>query len=116
MRTIPAQPVTAPITSREAARQHSVELIAAAALAMSSLSRANAQRHRFLASDTEELVSVASPQISSDDKSIVVMVARPNMKEDGTDSEIVPINIAAGEQRAVRASLEYDYADSRAGH
>ena len=68
---------------------------------------ANAQQRRFQVSDTEKLVSVADPQISPDDKSIAVTVARPNMKDDGTDSEIVLIDIATGEQRVLTSGHKH---------
>jgi len=76
-------------------------------LAMIFPSHASAQQHRFQVSDTEKLVSVADPQISPDDTSIAVMVARQNMKEDGTDSEIVLINIATGEQRVMTSGHKH---------
>lgn len=82
-------------------------VIAFLALAMILPTRAKAQQHRFQVSDTEKLVSVADPQVSPDDKSIAVMVARQNMKEDGTDSEIVLIDIATAEQRVLTSGHKH---------
>ncbi|HEV2306173.1 MAG TPA: S9 family peptidase [Candidatus Acidoferrales bacterium] len=70
-------------------------------------SGARAQQHRFEVADMEKLVSVADPQISPDDKSIALTVGRINMKEDGTDSEIVLINIASGEQRVLTSGHKH---------
>src|SRR5690348_14465424 len=93
--------------SEEPSRKHLFVTVAFAALAMILPTGANAQQHRFQVSDTEKLVSVADPQISPDDKSIAVMVARQNMKEDGTDSEIVLIDIATGEQRVLTSGHKH---------
>jgi dipeptidyl aminopeptidase/acylaminoacyl peptidase len=79
----------------------------AAAFCVMVASGASAQQHRFQVSDTEKLISVADPQISPDDKSIALMVARTNMKEDSTDSEIVLINIATGEQRVLTSGHKH---------
>jgi len=62
---------------------------------------ANAQTQRFQISDLQKIVRVADPQISPDDKSIVVTVARANMKDDRYDSELVLVNIADGAQRTL---------------
>lgn len=61
----------------------------------------SAQQKTFQIGDTEKLVSVSDPQISPDDKSIAIAVGHINMKEDGTDSEIVLIDIASGTQRVM---------------
>lgn len=68
---------------------------------------AQAQQKTFQLSDAEKLVSVSDPQISPDDKSIAVVVGRINMKEDGTDSEIVLIDIAAGAQRVMTSGHKH---------
>lgn len=60
-----------------------------------------AQGQRIQISDLHKIVRVADPQISPDDKSIVVTVAHANMKEDRYDSELVLIDIATGAQRAL---------------
>jgi dipeptidyl aminopeptidase/acylaminoacyl peptidase len=62
---------------------------------------AHAQQKTLEISDLQKMVGVADPQISPDDKSIAVVVARVNMKEDRTDSEIVLIDIATGAQRVM---------------
>ena len=68
---------------------------------------AQAQQKTFQVSDTEKLVSVSDPQISPDDKSIAVAVSRINMKEDGSDSEIVLIDIATGAQRVMTSGHQH---------
>ncbi len=60
-----------------------------------------AQGQRIQISDLHKIVRVADPQISPDDKSIVVTVARANMKDDRYDSELVLVNIADGTQRTL---------------
>jgi dipeptidyl aminopeptidase/acylaminoacyl peptidase len=44
------------------------------------------------------LVRVADPQISPDGKSIVVVVSRPNLKDDRTDSQLVLVDVASHAQ------------------
>lgn len=61
----------------------------------------SARGRRIQISDLEKVVRVADPQISPDDKSIVVTVARANMKDDRYDSELVLIDIATGGQRTL---------------
>ena len=62
---------------------------------------AEAQGRHIQISDLQKIVRVADPQISPDDKSIVVTVARANMKEDRYDSELVLLDIATGTQRTM---------------
>lgn len=62
---------------------------------------AEAQGRHIQISDLQKIVHVADPQISPDDKSIVVTVARANMKEDRYDSELVLLDIATGTQRTM---------------
>ncbi len=66
-----------------------------------------AQQKTFQVSDTEKLVSVSDPQISPDDKSIAVMVGHINMKEDGTDTEIVLVDIASGAKRVMTSGHKH---------
>ncbi|MGB7185661.1 MAG: hypothetical protein WBD21_03605 [Candidatus Acidiferrales bacterium] len=68
---------------------------------------AQAQQKPLQVSDLENIVSVADPQISPDDKSIAVVVGHINMKEDGTGSEIVLIDIASGAQRVVTSGHKH---------
>lgn len=70
-------------------------------------SAAWAQQKQFQITDTEKIVSIADPQISPDDKSIAVVVSRINMKEDGSDSEIVLIDIATGAQHVLTAGHKH---------
>lgn len=65
------------------------------------------QQKTFQVADTEKLVSVSDPQISPDDKSIAVVVGRINMKEDGTDTEIVLVDIASGAQRVMTSGHKH---------
>lgn len=81
-----------------------LRLIAVTAMLLLGAKRTAAQTRRIQISDLEKVVRVSDPQISPDDKSIAVVVARANMKEDTFDSEIVLLDIATGAQRA----LTYD--------
>jgi len=80
----------------------SMTTIVTAALVLSFGAPATkAQGRRIQISDLQKIVRVADPQISPDDKSIVVTVARANMKDDRYDSELVLVNIADGAQRTL---------------
>lgn len=68
---------------------------------------AQGQEKRFQVSDMEKMVSVADPQISPDDKSIAVVVAHTRMKEDGTETEIVLIDIASGALRVLTSGHKH---------
>jgi dipeptidyl aminopeptidase/acylaminoacyl peptidase len=57
----------------------------------------------FQIADLEKIVRVADPQISPDDKSVVVVVSRVNMKKDRFDSELVLIDLASGARRTLTA-------------
>ncbi len=54
--------------------------------------------------DYAKITSVSDPQISPDGKTIVFVVARPNLDQDRTDRQLVLIDIATGAQRV----LTYD--------
>ncbi len=60
-----------------------------------------AEGRRFQIADLDKVVRVADPQIAPDDKSIVVVVSRINMKEDRRDSEIVLVDIASSATRTI---------------
>lgn len=62
---------------------------------------AEAQSRHIQIPDLQKIVRVADPQISPDDKSIVITVARANMKEDRYDSELILLDIATGTQRTM---------------
>lgn len=62
---------------------------------------AMAQKQRIQISSLEKIVRIADPQISPDDKSIVIVVARANVKDDRYDSQIELVDIASGAQRAL---------------
>ncbi len=55
----------------------------------------------FQIADLAKLVRVSDPQISPDDKSVVVVVSRVNMKEDRSDSELVLVDLASGAGRTL---------------
>lgn len=55
----------------------------------------------FQVADLAKLVRVSDPQISPDDKSVVVVVSRVNMKEDRSDNTLVLIDLASGAQRTL---------------
>jgi dipeptidyl aminopeptidase/acylaminoacyl peptidase len=57
----------------------------------------------FQIADLAKLVSVSDPQISPDDKSVVVVVSRVNMKEDRRDNQLVLIDLASGAARTLTA-------------
>jgi dipeptidyl aminopeptidase/acylaminoacyl peptidase len=54
--------------------------------------------------DYAKIVSVSDPQISPDGKTIVFVVARPNLDQDRSDRELILIDIATGAQHV----LTYD--------
>lgn len=66
-----------------------------------------AQQKTFQVSDTEKLVSVSDPQISPDNRSIAFVVGRINMKEDGTDTEIVLIDLTDGTKRVMTSGHKH---------
>src|SRR5258705_7361189 len=60
-----------------------------------------AQQRRMQLEDIGRVVRVSDPQIAPDGKSIVVVVARANYDEDRYDADLVLIDVASGNQRAV---------------
>src|SRR5690348_2857696 len=54
---------------------------------------AMAQRQKIQIADLEKIVRIADPQISPDDKSIAIVVARANVKDDRYDSQIELVDI-----------------------
>jgi len=54
---------------------------------------------RFTADDVVKITRVSDPQIAPDGKSIVVVVAHPNVKTDKYESELVLVDIATHSQR-----------------
>ncbi|HYH07894.1 MAG TPA: S9 family peptidase [Thermoanaerobaculia bacterium] len=60
---------------------------------------AYAERLRF--EDRARIVNVSDPQIAPDGKSVVVLVARPNLKDNRHDAELVLVDIASGAQRSL---------------
>jgi dipeptidyl aminopeptidase/acylaminoacyl peptidase len=61
--------------------------------------RAMAQARKIELDDLQKIVSVSSPEISPDGKSIVIIVSRVNWDEDRYDSQLVLVDIATGAQR-----------------
>jgi dipeptidyl aminopeptidase/acylaminoacyl peptidase len=101
-----------PRTNTERAIQRLLVRVAAVGcmapfLSLILMRAAQAQQKTFQMADTEKLVSVSDPQISPDDKSIAVAVGHINMKEDGTDTEIVLIDIASGAQRVMTSGHKH---------
>jgi len=60
-----------------------------------------AQQRRMQLEDMGRIVRVSDPQIAPDGKSIVVVVARANYDENRYDAELVLIDVASGNQRAL---------------
>src|SRR5258706_12369602 len=60
-----------------------------------------AQQRRMQLEDMGRIVRVSDPQIAPDGKSIVVVVARANYDEDRYDADLVLIDVASGNQRAL---------------
>jgi dipeptidyl aminopeptidase/acylaminoacyl peptidase len=60
-----------------------------------------AQTRHLELNDFAKITSVSDPQISPDGKSIVFVVARPNIEQDRIDRELVLIDVAKGTQRVL---------------
>jgi dipeptidyl aminopeptidase/acylaminoacyl peptidase len=60
-----------------------------------------AQTRHLELNDFAKITSVSDPQISPDGKSIVFVVARPNIEQDRNDRELVLIDVATGTQRVL---------------
>jgi dipeptidyl aminopeptidase/acylaminoacyl peptidase len=73
--------------------------ILAALLALAAPYPAKAQARKTELGDLQKIVSVSSPEISPDGKSIVIVVSRVNWAEDRHDSQLVLVDIATGAQR-----------------
>jgi dipeptidyl aminopeptidase/acylaminoacyl peptidase len=56
---------------------------------------------RFGPEDLGKLVSLSDPQIAPDGKSIAVVVGRPNYDQNRTDTELVLVDVATGNQRVL---------------
>lgn len=65
--------------------------------------QAGQKQKGFQIADLAKLVRVSDPQILPDDKSVVVIVSRVNMKEDRSDNELVLIDLASGAARTLTA-------------
>ena len=68
-------------------------------LALAAPGRAMAQARKIELDDFRRIVSVSSPEISPDGKSVVIIVSRVNWDEDRHDSQLVLVDIATGAQR-----------------
>src|SRR5580700_5259412 len=73
--------------------------ILTAFLALAAPDQAEAQTRKIELGDLQKIVSVSSPAISPDGKSIVIIVSRVNWDEDRYDSQLVLVDIATGAQR-----------------
>lgn len=56
---------------------------------------------RLTFEDRARIVNVSDPQIAPDGKSVVVLVSRPNLKDNRNDAELVLVDIASGTQRSL---------------
>jgi dipeptidyl aminopeptidase/acylaminoacyl peptidase len=74
------------------------------AIALLASRPAFAQTRHIALNDYAKITSVSDPQISPDSRTIVFVVARPNLDQDRIDRELVLIDIATGTQRV----LTYD--------
>ena len=61
--------------------------------------KAEAQARKIELGDLQKIVSVSSPEISPDGKSIVIIVSHVNWDEDRYNSQLVLVDIATGAQR-----------------
>src|SRR5580700_1980393 len=68
-------------------------------LALAATDQAEAQTRKIELGDLQKIVSVSSPAISPDGKSIVIIVSRVNWDQDRYDSQLVLVDIATGAQR-----------------
>ena len=75
--------------------------ILAVFLALAAPDRAEARTRTIELGDLQKIVSVSSPAISPDGKSIVIVVSRVNWDEDRLDSQLVLVDIATGAQRSL---------------
>ena len=73
--------------------------VLAVLLVLAAPGRAKAQARKIELGDLQKIVSVSSPEISPDGKSIVIIVSRVNWDEDRYDSQLVLVDIATGAQR-----------------
>jgi dipeptidyl aminopeptidase/acylaminoacyl peptidase len=73
--------------------------ILAVFLVLAASGKANAQARKIELGDLQKIVTVSSPAISQDGKSIVIVVSRVNWDEDRYDSQLVLVDIATGAQR-----------------
>src|SRR5271163_1211759 len=70
-------------------------------LALAATDQAEAQTRKIELGDLQKIVSVSSPAISPDGKSIVIIVSSVNWDEDRYDSQLVLVDIATGAQRVL---------------
>jgi dipeptidyl aminopeptidase/acylaminoacyl peptidase len=56
---------------------------------------------RLTFDDRARIVNVSDPQIAPDGKSVVVLVSRPNLKDNRNDAELVLVDLATGARRAL---------------
>jgi dipeptidyl aminopeptidase/acylaminoacyl peptidase len=68
-------------------------------LALATPGRAMIQARKIELGDFQKIVTVSSPEISPDGKSIIIVVSRVNWNEDRNDSGLVLVDISTGTQR-----------------
>ena len=67
--------------------------------ALAAPGRAMIQARKIELGDFQKIVTVSSPEISPDGKSIIIVVSRVNWNEDRNDSGLVLVDISTGTQR-----------------
>ncbi len=68
-------------------------------LALAFLTAVSGYAEKVQFADRTRMVNVSDPQLSPDGKSAVVLVSRPNLKDNRSDAELVLVDIATGAQR-----------------
>jgi dipeptidyl aminopeptidase/acylaminoacyl peptidase len=75
--------------------------ILAPLLVLGVAGKAKAQARKIELGDFQKIVTVTSPAISPDGRSVVILVSRVNWEEDRHDSQLVLVDIATGAHRAL---------------
>jgi dipeptidyl aminopeptidase/acylaminoacyl peptidase len=98
---IGATVLAAGIVAAAPATKHSKAAIALKEEQTSGAAQASRPHVGLTIADLEKIVRVSDPQISPDDKSVVVVVSRADMKKDRFDNELVLIDLASGGARTL---------------
>ncbi len=84
--------------SAQLLRRAILEIIAVL-VALTAPGRAKAQARKIELGDLQKIVTVSSPAISPDGRSVVILVSRVNWEGDRHDSQLVLVDVATGAQR-----------------